>query len=90
MSGTDSIFVAKAKTPQEKDACFAIRNTVFVQEQQVPLDLEMDEFDAMALHFIARKNQEAIGTARVVFKDSGATAKIGRVAVLKPARRDQA
>ncbi len=67
-------------------ACWDIRFTVFVQEQNVPLEHERDEHDAAALHVLARADGAALGTARVVFKDAGMTAKIGRVAVLQAAR----
>lgn len=86
MSRTDSIFVLKASTPEEREACFTVRRAVFVEEQKVPVEYEYDEFDKTALHFLALQNKEPVGTARVVFKDNGATAKIGRVAVLAKLR----
>ncbi len=75
--------VTIAVTTQEKDACFALREQVFVQEQGVPRELEMDEQDAAATHFLLRDDttREALGTARLLDKGGG-TAKIGRVAVL--------
>jgi predicted GNAT family N-acyltransferase len=66
--------------------CFAIRLAVFVQEQNVPIEQERDENDATARHFLARESGVALGTARVILKDEGATAKIGRVAVLPAGR----
>ena len=59
----------------------AIRHQVFVIEQQVPLDLELDEHDAQALHALAREGGNAIGTGRLL-----ADGRIGRMAVL-PAYR---
>ena len=64
--------------------CLAIRYDVFVVEQNVPVELERDELDAMALHFLGRVDDVPTGTARIVVKDD--TGKIGRVAVLKAAR----
>lgn len=66
-------------------ACFQIRVEVFVQEQNVPLEEERDEFDETALHFLARHEQKPAGTARVLLKPGG-IAKITRVAVKKSAR----
>jgi predicted GNAT family N-acyltransferase len=86
MSRTDSIAVVRALAPHEKEACFAIRRDVFVGEQKVPLEYELDEYDQTALHFLALNNKQPVGAARVIFKDEGMTAKIGRVAVLKQAR----
>ena len=75
-----------AFTDPEFQQCFTIRRQVFVEEQNVPLEDEHDEYDAAALHFLAVREAVAVGTARVVFKDAGATAKITRVAVLQSAR----
>ena len=59
-----------------------VRKTVFVQEQQVPLELEWDGKDAEALHMLALdENQKPIGTVRLL--PSG---QIGRMAVLRPWR----
>ncbi|TWI53129.1 putative GNAT family N-acyltransferase [Pseudomonas duriflava] len=55
-----------------------IRETVFVQEQAVPPEMEWDSEDDQAVHFLALEGEYAIGTARLL-KDG----KIGRVAVLK-------
>jgi len=78
--------VKLATTPIDITQCLRIRETVFVAEQNVPLELEHDEFDRVALHFLVSDDGVPIATARVVFKDDGATAKIGRVAVLASQR----
>jgi predicted GNAT family N-acyltransferase len=55
-----------------------VRETVFVQEQKVPVELELDEFDAVSRHAIARGPAgEAIGTARLL-----PDGHVGRMAVL--------
>jgi predicted GNAT family N-acyltransferase len=87
MNRTDAIVVCKATTQAQRDVCFAIRRQVFVEEQKVPPELEYDEHDATALHFLALHQDEPVGVARIVFKDDRPIAKIGRVAVLKKARR---
>jgi predicted GNAT family N-acyltransferase len=58
---------------------FNIRREVFVWEQNVPEELEHDEYDATATHFVAIIEGEVVGTLRVV--DLPEHAKIGRVAV---------
>lgn len=68
------------------ERCIEIRLEVFVAEQNVPLEEERDEYDATALHFLATEDGAALATARVILKNNNATAKIGRVAVRKPAR----
>jgi len=64
--------------------CLEIRRVVFIEEQNVPEDLERDDDDAAAAHFLAQVDGTPVGTARIVTK--GQDAKIGRVAVLKEAR----
>ncbi len=57
----------------------AIRETVFIHEQGVPVDLEWDGLDSSCAHVLAWNDcGEAIGTARM--QPSGT---IGRMAVLK-------
>ena len=64
---------------------FSIRIRVFVREQHVPAEIELDADDQRAIHFLATKSVRAVGTARVVM--SHGEAKIGRMAVLKSYRR---
>ncbi len=64
--------------------CFAVRHTVFVGEQNVPVDLERDALDATAIHLLATHGDQPVGTARIVVK--GDTGKIGRVCVLRKQR----
>lgn len=56
----------------------SVRETVFVQEQSVPLELEWDELDPLCHHVLARDDAGTpIGTGRLTPKQ-----KIGRMAVL--------
>jgi predicted GNAT family N-acyltransferase len=60
----------------------AVREIVFVQEQQVPLEEEWDALDPHCVHVIARADDGTpIGTGRLTPEH-----KIGRMAVLKPWR----
>ena len=79
-----SVSIKIVESPEEFDQCFRIRTIVFVEEQEVPLELEMDEYDAVATHFLLREGETPLATARLV--DKHGLAKIGRVAVLKEAR----
>lgn len=59
-----------------------LRETVFVREQGVPLELEWDGLDATAIHLLAETpDGGALGTARLL--PSG---QIGRMAVLSEYR----
>ena len=55
-----------------------IRFKVFVEEQGVPRDIELDELDARCLHALAMENGSAIGTGRLL-----PDGHIGRMAVLE-------
>jgi predicted GNAT family N-acyltransferase len=67
---------------QQPDAR-AIREEVFIIEQNVPIELEWDEMDAVSLHAVAYGAEgQAIGTARLL-----PDGHIGRMAVRKAARR---
>lgn len=73
---------------EEGEACRQIRFEVFVDEQKVPAELELDETDRTAFHVLARdRSGKACGTARL-FADSHepGTAHIGRMAVAAAAR----
>lgn len=66
------------------DACFNLRRIVFIEEQKVPVDEEIDEHDSTAIHLLAQDTNGPLGTARIVV--DGEIAKIGRVCVLATAR----
>ncbi|SRR6266508_914520 len=80
------ITIRAARTTEDIDECFRIREEVFVVEQNVPVDLERDEHDSKALHFIALAEGQSAGTARVLLGDNGTSATIGRVAVCRSNR----
>ena len=67
------------------EACFALRIAVFVEEQHVPLEEEIDTHDRTdAVHVAALDGEEVVGTARYVVWQGHA--KIGRVAVARSHR----
>ncbi|MBP1155020.1 MULTISPECIES: GNAT family N-acetyltransferase [unclassified Paenibacillus] len=71
-------------TEEQLKGCFSVRINVFVEEQQVPPDLEMDEFDDSWMacrHFLATEGSKPVGAARWRMYD-GQTAKLQRIAVL--------
>ena len=73
-------------TGEELEEAFNIRRQVFVAEQEIPEEIELDENDSQALHMIVKSDNRVIGTARVRFL-SPDTAKLERMAVLKSFRR---
>ena len=58
-----------------------IRLAVFVEEQRVPREIEMDENDAASVHALAYEGVAAVGTGRLL-----PDGHIGRMAVLKAHR----
>lgn len=78
------IRVEEVVSATELKRAFAIRLRVFVREQGVPQEIELDRDDRRASHFLATLQGRAVGTARLVTKNG--RAKIGRMAVLKSYR----
>jgi len=62
---------------EQKDVLSSIRRRVFIEEQKVPEELEWDEDDAGAVHFIAHDGQQALGCARLL-----PDGHLGRMAVI--------
>ena len=60
-----------------------IRFTVFVEEQKVPEELEIDEYDKIATHILLYVDDKPVGTGRILLEDG----HIGRIAVLKEYRK---
>src|SRR5688572_11333538 len=58
-----------------------IRFTVFVEEQGVPREIELDEQDALAIHAVVFEDHKPVATGRLL-----PDGHIGRMAVLKPWR----
>lgn len=62
----------------DRRAVIAIRQTVFVEEQQVPVEIEIDGLDPDCRHLLAFDDTgEPVGTARMT-----GSGHIGRIAVL--------
>jgi predicted GNAT family N-acyltransferase len=82
----DSVTVKLVETVSEMEAAKAIRIRVFVHEQDVPIEEEMDDADGDAVHALALLGSLPVGTGRLVILSSG-EAQIGRMAVDRPHRR---
>lgn len=83
-----NITIEKIQDKVKLKQSFAIRLKVFVEEQQVPADAELDEYDLLqsdAVHFLATANGKPVGTIRMTAYDHK-TAKLQRLAVLEEFR----
>ena len=76
-----AVTIRWAEGPEDLRRAIAVRERVFVQEQGVPVEEELDGRDADALHLVALAPGDGavIGTLRLLL--DGAVAKVGRVAV---------
>lgn len=67
-----------------RDTAYSIRYAVFVEEQGIPAEFEIDAYDPMAEHALAFIDGQCVATARIYLdQQNPSKAKIGRMAVLK-------
>ncbi|MEU8518555.1 GNAT family N-acetyltransferase [Streptomyces sp. NBC_01216] len=87
--------VREAVGPEDRAACFAVRQDVFVSEQRVPREIEYDAHDETAVHVLAvRADGLPLGTGRLLHGADAAgrnggdasVGSLGRLAVTKAAR----
>ena len=89
------IEVKLVETEAELEGAINVRMRVFVVEQQIPAEVELDEADATATHAVALHQGEVIGTGRLVIEEGeagsdgpvGRIGRIGRMAVDQTWRR---
>ena len=77
--------VVAIKSPERMADAHAIRRRVFIEEQHVPEELELDEDDQRAVHALALLDERPVGCGRFVAQ-GGVEVKIGRMAVLAELR----
>ena len=77
----EELTVKLVETEEEMEGALSVRFRVFVAEQQVPMDEELDEFDASATHAIVLSQGEVVATGRIVYGNEDSAARIGRMAV---------
>jgi len=67
---------------EDRQTCLDLRKSVFIDEQGFPEDI--DEFDDIAVHLLAKAGEKPVGAARIVFDKY--VAKIGRICVVPDMR----
>jgi predicted GNAT family N-acyltransferase len=75
-------------TEEDLKKAFDIRIEVFVEEQDVPLEDEFDEFDTLngqCEHILVYFNEQPVGTGRIRMVDG--FGKLERICILKPYRK---
>jgi len=78
---SDSIKIQTTSWSQSSKEISEVRHKVFVLEQSIPLEIEMDGKDSDCIHFLALERSKPIGAARL--QKYG---KIERVSVLREYR----
>jgi predicted GNAT family N-acyltransferase len=76
--------VEVAKTENQIQEVFNIRKTVFVEEQKVPLEEEIDEFENESTHFVLYDQTVPVGAGR--FRILDGIGKVERICVLESVR----
>ena len=82
-----TIKIVRCQLPAYNFAIRTVRETVFVDEQGVPIELEMDDRDPFCADVLAYCDHHPAGTARLDIDHPKKPGKIGRLAILKPFRR---
>ncbi|MDR4998961.1 GNAT family N-acetyltransferase [Brevibacillus sp. FSL K6-0770] len=83
-----SYAIQKVSSEKEMQDALTVRKAVFIDEQQVPAELEIDEHDEQGsgtVHFVAYNEQEPVGASRLRPYAPG-VGKVERVAVLQSER----
>ena len=80
-----SVVFRRARDAAERSAAAELRIRVFCGEQGVLRAQEIDGLDDAALHLVAVRGEQVIGTCRLLF--AGATCRLGRLVVAREARR---
>jgi predicted GNAT family N-acyltransferase len=83
----NSLEIISLNWSQARALAYPIRKEVFIREQGVPEEIEIDEQDSDAIHALASWNGLCVGTARIV-NLGGKAMQIGRMAVLSKYRRN--
>lgn len=87
--------IVQVDGPGDFAAAMAIREVVFIEEQQVPREIERDDEDPTAYHVLAQVGGHAVGTGRLVELrepppgETGRWGRVGRMAVLAANRHQR-
>jgi len=80
----NNLEIKKVNNKDDLEKVIEIRKNVFIKEQNVPLDIEIDGLDSEAEHFIVYLDDEPIGCARI--RTNKNSAKLERISIIKQHR----
>ncbi|WP_096155084.1 MULTISPECIES: GNAT family N-acetyltransferase [Bacillus] len=76
----NTLNVQLVSTEEQLEDAYKVRKIVFVEEQEVPLEEEIDEFENTATHFVLYDGEEPVGAGR--FRVVDGYGKVERICVL--------
>lgn len=71
-------------TQEDYFKALRIRQEVFIEEQNVPPEIEIDEYENLCVHFLTEDNSHPLATGRLRVKDK--YIKFERIAVVRDSR----
>lgn len=72
--------VIRATTEDQLQDAYAIRKKVFVEEQHVPLEIEIDDHENDSSHFVLYDENKPVGAGR--FRILNGKGKVERICIL--------
>jgi len=76
--------VQQVSTKEQLEDAFKVRQEVFVNEQKVPVEEEIDQFEDEAIHIVLYDERTPVGAARLRILDG--IGKLERICVLSSCR----
>lgn len=76
--------VIRTTTEDQLQDAFTVRKKVFVEEQKVPIELEIDEFENNSTHFVLYDQLTPVGAGR--FRILDGIGKVERICILSTYR----
>lgn len=73
-----------AKNKKQREDAYSVRKIVFIDEQNVPPEEEIDEFEEQSTHFVLYDEGKPVGAGR--FREMNGYGKVERICVLSSYR----
>ncbi|WP_054953435.1 GNAT family N-acetyltransferase [Flaviflexus massiliensis] len=79
--------ITRIETSEDLEGAFAVRKAVFVDEQHVPVEEELDDLDhaATTVHVLAKDDEGPCATGRILLDGPGQV-HLGRICILPRVR----
>lgn len=79
-----NVFCRLVTTAADHEKCLAIRRQVFIEEQKIPAEIEVDSYETLSSHFLVTSEGQPVATGRL--RTKGHFVKFERIASLKSVR----